>query len=92
MKTVCISIQALYEKFGSKLTYTIINKTREGKNQYFDLYNLHDDMIACCNGECVQIIEENENVIVLLNIEGENDIKFELSREEFETAVFKLSA
>ena len=88
MKTVCISIQALYEKFGNKLTYTTIDKTGEGEHQYFDIYNLYDDMIACCDGECVQIIEENENVITFLNTDAEKDIKFELSREEFETAVF----
>ena len=87
-KTACISIQALYEKFGNKLTYTIIDKTGEGEHQYFDIYNLYDDMIACCDGECVQIIEENENVITFLNTDADKDIKFELSRKEFETAVF----
>ena len=34
---VCISVMALYEKFGEKLTYGRIRKTVENEGEYYDL-------------------------------------------------------
>lgn len=94
MKTACISVKTLYEHFGEKLTYGIIEKdygsNEESDRHYYDLYNMHDDMIACMDGENVQIVEENETSIKFLNTDGEKDVEFLLSREEFEIASFQL--
>lgn len=91
MKTVCISLETLYNEIGENLTHAVIEKTyqEETDTTYYDLRNNSRDLVACMDGEEVQIISENENVVEFLNTNGEIDMIFKLSKEEFNIATFE---
>jgi hypothetical protein len=89
MNTVCISVKALYDEIGDNLTYGKIEVSEDGK--YFDLYNNDNSLVACMDGEEVIVIHTNDNYMELLNSNGEIDMNFKLSKEEFEVATFILA-
>lgn len=88
MKKVCISVKTLYDEIGEQLTYGIIQKSVEDKNEYFDFYNNNQDIIACMDGEEVYIVYQDDKTVELLNKNGEIDMNFKLTREEFEVATY----
>lgn len=87
MKTTCISLADLYNKFGEKLTYGTIEKSyqEETDTEYFDFYN-NKHGLSCMDGEVVYIEYLDDNIVELINKDGEIDTSFKLSKEEFEIA------
>lgn len=88
MKTVCISVESLYEKIGVFLTYGTINKYVEDDSVYYDFYDV-DGVIACMDGEEVEIVYQDNNIVELLNKNGEPATRFKLTKNEFEIATYK---
>ena len=87
MEEVCISVKALYDKYGETLEWCdIIVEITDGFD-YYDLVVLNE--IVCMDGEICKVFHETDNVITLSNNEGEFDFRFNLSREEFNIATFK---
>ena len=88
MKKVCISVKTLYDEIGEQLTHGTIQKSGEDGNEYFDFYNNNQDIIACMDGEEVYIVYQDDKTVELLNKNGEIDMNFKLTREEFEVATY----
>ena len=88
MKKICISVKTLYDEIGEQLTHGIIQKSGEDGNEYFDFYNNNQDIIACMDGEEVYIVYQDDKTVELLNKNGEIDMNFKLTREEFEVATY----
>lgn len=86
MKDATISLNALYDEFHGELSNGIIERTIEGKTEYYDLYV--NNQLVCMDGETCIIIEENENNFVLSNSDGEQVITFTLTNEEMKVATF----
>jgi len=86
MREACLSIKALYDKFGEHLTYGKILVDRTDDNNYYDL--LVSDGIACMDGEVCEIVHKDDNAVTLVNHDGEVDMTFKLTREEFGVANF----
>lgn len=85
---VGISVMALYEKFGEKLTYGTIRKTVENEGEYYDLI-VEGWKIATCDGEVNEVIDYEDSVFTLKNNEGDfGEITFKLTKEEMEIAFF----
>lgn len=85
MKETCISVKNLYEKFGGRLSFATIEKSKDGDNEWFDLIN-DNGVIACMDGETARVIKNINNVVTFLNVEGEQNVKFQLTRQECEYA------
>ena len=88
MKKVCISVKTLYNEIGEQLTHGTIQKSGEEGNEYYDFYNNNQDIIACMDGEEVYIVYQDDKTVELLNKNGEIDMNFKLTREEFEVATY----
>jgi hypothetical protein len=85
---VCISTQALYEQFGERLLHGRISvEEGEGCN-YYDMYN-SEGVVCCMDGEAIRVESINGDNVVFMNEDGEEPIKFILSKEEVEVAVFQ---
>ena len=89
MKKVCISVKTLYDEIGEQLTHGLIQKSGEEGKEYFDLYNNNQDVIACMDGEEVYIVYQDDKTVELLNKNGEIDMNFKLTRQEYDIAVFQ---
>lgn len=93
-KNVCLSIKALYEAHNDGvLTYTDVlyetDRYIDGEvTEYYDLRSKDGDLV-CMDGEEVTITDETEATITFLNENGEQPATFTLTREEYETALFK---
>ncbi len=79
----CISVKALYEKYGDHLTYCDINYTYDEKNNYHDLVDKRNRGILCMDGEFCEVLLEANGIVVLLN----DGVTFCLTREEYYVAV-----
>lgn len=85
MAKTCISIEALYNKFGSALEFCNIKTIQTNdKSKYFDLFT--NVGLVCMDGESCNIISNDGDVVVLSNEEGEIDYNFMLTIEEFNVA------
>ena len=87
-KLVTISVMALHEKFGEKLTHCTIKKSIEDGETFYDLYTggWH---LACCDGEECEITHVENGVYTLANYEGElSEEKFKLTQDELNIACF----
>ena len=86
--TVCISVQALYDKFWHLALCRMIKTSANSdtKNFYYDLYN-DDDELACMDGEEVTIEQVGENLITFRNDNGESSVHFTLTVDEAEVAI-----
>lgn len=85
--TYGISVMALYEQYGEKLSNCKIAKIEEGNETYYDLYN-KNGVLACMDGESVTVINETNGTLTLSSVEDENNAVFTLTREEFSVASF----
>lgn len=85
---VGISLEALYDEGVRKLAYGgEINKTEFDEDNYgFEL--IVDGSVACYDGEQCILESENHEYFSLSNKQGEEDVPFKLSKEEFGIAVF----
>lgn len=88
-----IDLEALWRKFAAKpeeegeidLTDSkTLRHTKEEENDYYDLFN-RLGTIVCMDGEVCQLLYENEDLFEL--VEEDTQIRFKMSRKEFETAV-----
>lgn len=77
MKTVTISVEKLY---GKNLEGGIVEKTGNEDMTYYDLYI--NGTLACMDGETCEVVEESENRCILINKNGDADVKFTLTTEE----------
>ena len=82
---VCISTQALYEKYGEKLSECRINIDETEKCTYYDMQNAKGQ-ICCMDGETVSIEGVDDRFVNIINMEGESPIHFRLTLEETRTA------
>lgn len=91
METKCISVQALYEKYGEQLTNVKIDYISKGEENpdcdYYDLYDRYGQLV-CMDGEVCEVVSHENGVWTLINSDGEYDIEFELTDEEMEIACF----
>jgi len=87
MKNICISVKALYDKYGEKLSYCNISTEDDG---YYDLQTEFSGTV-CMDGENCEVIEENDDVVKLLNKDGEINTTFTLTLEEFYIATLNIS-
>lgn len=91
---VCISIKALYDKYGECLNFCGINRIVNDKNNSnYDIYELYNgfDKLVCMDGEGCTIIniDNNNESVKLVNKNGETDEVFSLSFDEYKMAVFE---
>ena len=90
LQEVSVCIKDLYDK-GCKFPYIPnrphIDKEIVDGEEYYDLKN--DKSLLCMDGECVIVIDESPEWIELLNINGDADVTFKLSKEEYEIAALK---
>lgn len=87
---VCISVQALYNKYGENLCYCGIDcNNREDSVNYCDLYNGFGKLVCMDGEECIiDDIDDKNEIITLMNEHGDEAAVFQLSFEEYRTAVF----
>lgn len=83
-KESCISVYALYSKYGNTLAHCTISVEDEG---YYDLQTPGAGTV-CMDGETCEAISDDGKVVTLINREGELDCDFKLTKEEFEVACF----
>lgn len=86
MQRVCISIKSLYQEKGMCLNYCQIEHSSEDGGDYYDLVD-SSGTILCMDGEECDVISTNEGSIELCNINSATH--FQLSKNEFDFAVFK---
>lgn len=89
-KTVCVSVKTLYERYGKNIVNGEIECSPVGQeNPTCDYYNLYDryGQIVCMDGEECEIVDDTNDVL-LLNRDGEFDVTFTLTKEEFAVAAF----
>lgn len=76
-----ISLEKIYNKYGSELTYGKIHKTVDNESEYYDLY--YNNRLVCMDGEECLIKYVSEKVVNLVNKNGEKFMEFKLSYDEF---------
>lgn len=81
-KEVCLSNQALYEKFGRYLRWNRIDKTVENGTEYYDIYKSWGNHLGM-DGETCTVEEVGQDYVLLLNENGEVDTHIKLSKDEF---------
>ena len=91
-KAIGISVKALYDTYGEKLTYSRIERTIDGNDIYYDLYN-DKNILAIMDGETaigeIAIITNKDIDSITLVSTADGNNSFRLSREEYEIAVFE---
>lgn len=87
MSNVTVSLKALYDKFDGQLKYGEIIKELQGVEEYYDLYT--DKGLACLDGEVCKVVGDGDLGYVLLNTDGEVDVTFVLTNEEYDTGVVR---
>jgi hypothetical protein len=85
-KTVCISIEGLYDAFGESLMFGKIRKTRQDNVVYFDYFDLKYTLV-CMDGEEVEVIRDCGDILFLSNKNGEKNCTFALTKKEFDIAI-----
>lgn len=91
--TVCISIYALFNKYGNNLpsgNYIHVTHDKDmcGYNMwYYDLYDKHGNLV-CMDGEECQVWYASSRYYKLVNKEGDIDTEFFLTMEEYNLAAF----
>lgn len=85
METVCISVQALYDKYGENLPSgnTIDVVSWEG---YYDLRDEHGNLVCMDGEECEVVYELSSRMYKFVNRNGEYDATFYLTKEEVDIA------
>lgn len=83
MKEAYLSVEELYNKCGESLNYCTVSTKDNG---YYDLQTPKDGTV-CMDGEKCKIIGSDNNIFTLINVEGEKDCEFQLTKEEFEIAI-----
>ena len=87
-----LSIEKLFKEFGERLKNTKVehvpSKTGGFWDEYFNLYNPKEEL-ACMDGETVQVIKDEGNILTLMNSTGMGDIEFELTETEFKIAAYE---
>lgn len=68
----------LYE--GKRLRFS-----KDGEQKYFDLIRNDTDELVCMDGEICEILYEDDNLLEL--VEEDTQIRFKMTRKEFEIAV-----
>lgn len=93
-RTVCIGVSNLYEAHpNGVLTYTDIeyeaDRNIDGElEEYYDLRTKDGDLV-CMDGESCNVLSKQDGVVTLLNTEGEVDMTFRLTEEEFKIATYR---
>lgn len=59
--------------------------SRDSKQTYYDLISNITNEIVCMDGEVCKILYEDDNILEL--VEEDTQIKFKMTRKEFEIAV-----
>ena len=87
MKTYCVSIKALYDKFGENLPSgnTIDIVSWDG---YYDLRDKHGNLVCMDGEECEVVYELSSRMYKFTNKNGEFDTTFYLTKEEVSHAAF----
>lgn len=86
MTRFTLSIQNLYETLGNKLTYgSVTSEEYEDGAFYYDFYN-SDGRLACCDGETVKIIRQENGVYTLQSDCATDNITFDLTADELNIA------
>ena len=85
---VCISTQALYERFGKHLSQCSISLDKSEGADYYDMYN-NEGEVCCMDGEMNRVDNICKEYVVFSNKEEGEPVKFTLSSEEVEVAVFQ---
>ena len=85
MKTACISVQALYNKYGENLPSgnTVDVDSWEG---YYDLRDACGNLVCMDGEECEVVYELASRMYKFANREGEFDTTFYLTPDEFKVA------
>lgn len=87
-KTVGLSIKTLYEKYGNALLGGGDYRAKiiaDGGEDYYDLC-LATGGIICCDGEEVEVVDVDAEFVHFISHDGEDDVEFRLTREEFGVA------
>lgn len=88
---VCINLAPLYRRYGEELTYCVIENTVLDEEKpdilYLDLWDGFGNKV-CMDGEECAITGVDKDTVYLINPEGENDICFWLTKEEFGVVAF----
>lgn len=91
-KAIGISVKALYDTYGEKLTYSRIKRTIDENDIYYDLYN-DKNILAIMDGETaigeIAIITNKDIDSITLVSTADGNNSFRLSREEYGIAVFE---
>lgn len=89
MKTVGISLEALYNKFGGQLVHGEIIKEIDGEWEYYDLQTLLGTV--CMDGEICEVINSGDYGYELLSEgEDERENSFILTNEEYDVGVYEV--
>lgn len=87
-----LNIERLFKEIGNNLKYAKIehtpSETGDFWDEYFDLYNQNGEL-ACMDGETVQVVKDNGNLLTLMNSTGMGDVEFDLTETEFKTAAYE---
>lgn len=86
MRKECISVKALYEKFGEHLTYCDISTEDDGEQSFYDLVDKKNRGFLCMDGESCEVLQESDGIVVLLN----DGVTFCLTQEEYAVTSFHL--
>ena len=85
-KKISVSVMALYEKFGEKLTHGRIRKTVDSDGEFYDLV-VDGWKLATCDGEVNELISVENGVYTFKNDEGDfGEVTFKLTQDEFNIA------
>ena len=86
--TTCISIEALFNKYGNNLPSGNYIEVSYGEDMcYYDLRDKHGNLV-CMDGEECEIAYAVPGLYKLTNKEGEIDTTFFLTIEEVKQATF----
>lgn len=86
MKTCCVSVKALYDKFGNYLpSGNYIRVSCEG-DYYYDLYDKYGNLVYTDGEECEVVYELSSRMYKFTNRDGEFDAVFYLTKEEMDYA------
>ncbi|MDE6019821.1 MAG: hypothetical protein K2H01_02325 [Ruminococcus sp.] len=87
--TICISVEALYNKYGRYLAYNeiiCVAADSDYDDFYYDMYSFDNSAPALCDGEMAKVTNISDDIIWLENYDGEH---FRMTKEEVATAVIK---
>lgn len=89
MKTCCVSIKALYNKFGEHLpSGNCIELSQYNDHYYYDLRDEWGNLVCMDGEECEIVYELSSRKYKLTNRNDELDTTFYLTKEEINCAAF----